>query len=204
MTAILGKKLGMTQVFDAKGDMIPVTVVEAGPCCVIQVKTRENDGYESLKVGYQEENKLKRVNKAMKGMFDKAGTKPYRVIKEIPAAEAQVGDMITVDIFQKGDKVRVAGISKGKGFQGVIKRHGFKGGPASHGSKFGRAPGSIGQSASPSKVWKNMKLPGQMGSERVSVKNMTVIDVKADQNIMLIKGAVPGHKGSYLEIEKGN
>ncbi len=204
MTAILGKKLGMTQVFDEKGDMIPVTVVEAGPCCVIQVKTRENDGYESLKVGYQEENKLKRVNKAMKGMFDKAGTKPYRVIKEIPAAEAQVGDMITVDIFQKGDKVRVAGISKGKGFQGVIKRHGFKGGPASHGSKFGRAPGSIGQSASPSKVWKNMKLPGQMGSERVSVKNMTVIDVKADQNIMLIKGAVPGHKGSYLEIEKGN
>ncbi len=204
MTAILGKKLGMTQVFDEKGDMIPVTVVEAGPCCVIQVKTRENDGYESLKVGYQEENKLKRVNKAMKGMFDKAGTKPYRVIKEIPAAEAQVGDMITVDIFQKGDKVQVAGISKGKGFQGVIKRHGFKGGPASHGSKFGRAPGSIGQSASPSKVWKNMKLPGQMGSERVSVKNMTVIDVKADQNIMLIKGAVPGHKGSYLEIEKGN
>jgi large subunit ribosomal protein L3 len=204
VTAILGKKLGMTQVFDEKGDMIPVTVVEAGPCCVIQVKTSGNDGYESLKVGYQEENKLKRVNKAMKGMFEKAGVKPYRVVKEIPAAEAQVGDIITVDIFQKGDKVRVTGISKGKGFQGVMKRHGFRGGPGSHGSMFGRAPGSIGQSASPSKVWKNMRLPGQMGSERVSVKNMTVIDVKADQNIMLIRGAVPGHKGSYLEIEKGN
>ena len=204
MTAILGKKLGMTQVFNEKGDMIPVTVIEAGPCCVIQVKTSGSDGYESLKVGYQEENKLKRVNKAMQGMFDKAGVKPYRVVKEIPAAEAQVGDMITVDIFQKGDKVRVTGISKGKGFQGVMKRHGFKGGPGSHGSMFGRAPGSIGQSASPSKVWKNMRLPGQMGSERVSVKNMTVIDVKADQNIMIIKGAIPGHKGSYLEIEKGN
>jgi len=204
VTAILGKKLGMTQVFNEKGDMIPVTVIEAGPCCVIQVKTSGSDGYESLKVGYQEENKLKRVNKAMQGMFDKAGVKPYRVVKEIPAAEAQVGDMITVDIFQKGDKVRVTGISKGKGFQGVMKRHGFKGGPGSHGSMFGRAPGSIGQSASPSKVWKNMRLPGQMGSERVSVKNMTVIDVKADQNIMIIKGAIPGHKGSYLEIEKGN
>ncbi len=204
MTAILGKKLGMTQVFDERGDMIPVTVVEAGPCCVIQVKTGENDGYESLKVGYKEENKLKRVNKAMKGMFEKAGVKPYRVVKEIQAAEAQVGDMITVDIFQKGDKVRVTGISKGKGFQGVMKRHGFRGGPGSHGSMFGRAPGSIGQSASPSKVWKNMRLPGQMGSERVSVKNMTVIDVKADQNIMLIRGAIPGHKGSYLEIEKSN
>jgi large subunit ribosomal protein L3 len=137
-------------------------------------------------------------------MFEKAGVKPYRVIKEIPAAEANVGDMLTVEIFQKGDKVRVTGISKGKGFQGVMKRHGFGGGPGSHGSMFGRAPGSIGQSASPSKVWKNMRLPGQMGSERVSVRNMTVIDVKADQNILLIKGAVPGHKGSYLEIKKDN
>jgi large subunit ribosomal protein L3 len=202
VTAILGKKLGMTQIFDEKGDMIPVTVVEAGPCCVIQVKTSEKDGYTSLKVGYQEEKKLKRVNNAMKGMFEKAGVKPYRVVKEIPAAEAKVGDMITVDIFQKGDRVRVSGISKGKGFQGVMKRHGFGGGPGSHGSMFGRAPGAVGQSASPSKVWKNLRLPGQMGSERVSVKNVTVVDVKADQNILLIKGAVPGHKGSYLEIKK--
>jgi large subunit ribosomal protein L3 len=202
VTAILGKKLGMTQIFDEKGDMIPVTVVEAGPCCVIQVKTSEKDGYTSLKVGYQEEKKLKRVNNAMKGMFEKAGVKPYRVVKEIPAAEAEVGDMITVDIFQKGDRVRVSGISKGKGFQGVMKRHGFGGGPGSHGSMFGRAPGAVGQSASPSKVWKNLRLPGQMGSERVSVKNVTVVDVKADQNILLIKGAVPGHKGSYLEIKK--
>jgi large subunit ribosomal protein L3 len=204
MTAILGKKLGMTQVFNEKGEMIPVTVIEAGPCCVVQVKTGEKDGYEALKIGYHEEKKQKRVNKPMNGVFKRAGIKPYRIIREIPAAEAQVGDIITADIFQKGDKVKVTGLSKGKGFQGVMKRHGYAGGPGSHGSMFGRAPGSIGQSATPSKVWKNVRLPGHMGMEKVSVKNLTVVDVKADQNIVLIKGAVPGPQGGYLEIEKGN
>lgn len=204
MKAILGKKLGMTQIFDEKGEMVAVTVVEAGPCCVIQVKTRKKDGYEALKVGYQEEKKQKRVTKPMNGVFAKAGVKPYRIIKEISSAEARAGDMITVDIFRKGDKVKVTGLSKGKGFQGVMKRHGFSGGPASHGSMFNRAPGSVGASATPSKVWKNLGLPGHMGMERVTVKNLTVVDVKADQNIVLIKGAVPGAKGSYLEIEKGN
>ena len=204
MTAILGKKLGMTQVFNEKGDMIPVTVIEAGPCCVVQVKTGEKDGYEALKIGYHEEKKQNRVNKPMNGVFKRAGIKPYRIIREIPAAEAQVGDIITADIFQKGDKVKVTGLSKGKGFQGVMKRHGYAGGPGSHGSMFGRAPGSIGQSATPSKVWKNVRLPGHMGMEKVSVKNLTVVDVKADQNIVLIKGAVPGPQGGYLEIEKGN
>ncbi len=204
MTAILGKKLGMTQVFNEKGEMIPVTVIEAGPCCVVQVKTGEKDGYEALKIGYHEEKKQKRVNKPMNGVFKRAGIKPYRIIREIPASEARVGDIITADIFQKGDKVKVTGLSKGKGFQGVMKRHGYAGGPGSHGSMFGRAPGSIGQSATPSKVWKNVRLPGHMGMEKVSVKNLTVVDVKADQNIVLIKGAVPGPQGGYLEIEKGN
>ncbi|UCG78688.1 MAG: 50S ribosomal protein L3 [Nitrospirota bacterium] len=204
MRTLIGKKLGMTQIFDEKGDMIPVTVIEAGPCCVIQIKTKEKDGYESIQVGYQEEKKLKRVNKAMKGVFDKAGVKPYRIIREIPPVEAQVGDMLTVELFQKGDTVKVTGISKGMGFQGVMKRHGFGGGPATHGSMFGRAPGSIGQSASPSKVWKGIKMPGRMGSDRVAVKNLKVVDVNVDQNIMLIRGAIPGSKGSYLEIEKGN
>ena len=203
MTALFGKKLGMTQVFMENGDVIPVTVVEAGPCCVIQIKTREKDGYEALKIGFEEVRKVKRIPKPVKGVFEKAGLKPYRIVREIPMREAKVGDMITVEVFQKGDKVDVAGISKGKGFQGVIKRHHYAGGPGSHGSMFNRAPGSIGSSSFPSRVWKNKGLPGHMGSERVTVKNLTVIEVKPEQNIMLIEGAVPGPKGCLLEIRKG-
>lgn len=203
MTALFGKKLGMTQVFMENGDVIPVTVVEAGPCCVIQVKTREKDGYEALKIGFEELRRVKNITKPERGVFEKAGLKPYRVVREIPMREAKVGDMITVEVFQKGDKVDVAGISKGKGFQGVIKRHHYAGGPGSHGSMFNRAPGSIGSSSFPSRVWKNKGLPGHMGSERVTVKNLTVIEVKPDQNIMLIEGAVPGPKGCLLEIRKG-
>jgi large subunit ribosomal protein L3 len=202
MTALFGKKLGMTQIFTESGDMVPVTVVEAGPCCVIQIKTKEKDGYEALKVGFQEEKKIKNVSRPEKGVFEKAGVKPYRLVKEIPMGEAKVGDMITVSIFQKGDRVDVAGISKGKGFQGVMKRHNFAGGPGSHGSMFNRAPGSIGASSFPSRVWKNQGMPGHMGSERVSVKNLTVIDVKPEQNLLLIKGAVPGPRGCLLEIRK--
>lgn len=203
MTALFGKKLGMTQIFTESGDMVPVTVVEAGPCCVIQIKTKEKDGYEALKVGFQEEKKIKNVSRPEKGVFEKAGVKPYRLVKEIPMGEAKVGDMITVGIFQKGDRVDVAGISKGKGFQGVMKRHNFAGGPGSHGSMFNRAPGSIGASSFPSRVWKNQGMPGHMGSERVNVKNLTVIDVKPEQNLLLIKGAVPGPRGCLLEIRKG-
>jgi large subunit ribosomal protein L3 len=202
MTALFGKKLGMTQIFTESGDMVPVTVVEAGPCCVIQIKTKEKDGYEALKVGFQEEKKIKNVSRPEKGVFEKAGVKPYRLVKEIPMGEAKVGDMITVGIFQKGDRVDVAGISKGKGFQGVMKRHNFAGGPGSHGSMFNRAPGSIGASSFPSRVWKNQGMPGHMGSERVNVKNLTVIDVKPEQNLLLIKGAVPGPRGCLLEIRK--
>jgi len=204
MTGILGRKLGMTQVFDESGRIYPVTVVEAGPCCVVQIKTKENDGYEAIKVGYGEIKKEKNVNKAMKGMFKKAGTASYRLLKEFPMADLKVGEMITVESFQKGDLISVAGVSKGKGFQGVMKRHNYSGGPASHGSTSYREVGSIGASSFPSRVWKNKGMPGHMGSELVTVKNLKVVDVKAEQNLILILGAVPGSKGTYLEIRKEN
>jgi len=203
MTSLLGKKLGMTQVFTEEGDMVPVTVVEAGPCCVIQIKTVEKDGYEAVKVGYVEEKKVKNITKPQKGVFDKAGQKPYRLVREIPKRDAQVGDMITVEVFQKGDRVEVTGVSKGKGFQGAMKRHNFRGGPGSHGSMFNRAPGSIGASSYPSRVWRGQRMAGHMGNVQVKVKNLTIIEVKPEQNILLIRGAVPGPRGSFLEIKKG-
>lgn len=202
MIGILGKKLGMTQIFTGDGKMIPVTVVEAGPCCVVQVKTLEKDGYEAVKIGFQEIKKEKKVNKPMAGVFKKSGVKPCRILKEFPMGDLKVGDCVTVERFSKGDKVSVTGVSKGKGFQGVIKRHKFAGGPASHGSMFYRAPGSIGASSYPSRVWKNQGLPGHMGSERVTAKYLTIVDVKPDQNILMIKGAVPGAAGTYIEISK--
>ncbi len=202
MTGILGKKLGMTQIFDEKGRLCPVTVVEAGPCCVVQVKTRENDGYEAVKIGFIEMKKEKRINKPLSGIFKKAGIKPYKMLKEFPMGDLKVGEMVTVKEFQKGDIISVTGISKGKGFQGVMKRHNYSGGPGSHGSMFNRAPGSIGQSSYPSRVWKNKGMPGHMGSESVTVKNLKIVDVKEDQNLLLILGAVPGAKGSLLEIRK--
>lgn len=204
MTGILGRKLGMTQVFDESGRMYPVTVVEAGPCCVVQIKTKERDGYEAVKVGFGEMKKEKNVNNAMKGIFKKVGVGLYRLLKEFPMSDLKVGEMITVEKFQKGDVISVSGVSKGKGFQGVMKRHNYKGGPASHGSMFYRAPGSIGASSFPSRVWKNKGLPGHMGSEVVTVKNLKIVDVKAEQNLLLILGAVPGSKGTYLEIRKDN
>jgi large subunit ribosomal protein L3 len=204
MTGILGRKLGMTQVFDESGRMYPVTVVEAGPCCVVQIKTKERDGYEAVKVGFGVMKKEKNVNKAMKGVFAKVGAGLYRLLKEFPMSDLKVGEMITVEKFQKGDVISVSGVSKGKGFQGVMKRHNYKGGPASHGSMFYRAPGSIGASSYPSRVWKNKGLPGHMGSEVVTVKNLKIVDVKAEQNLLLILGAVPGSKGTYLEIRKEN
>lgn len=204
MTGILGRKLGMTQVFDESGRIYPVTVVEAGPCCVLQIKTKENDGYEAIKVGFGEIKKEKNVNRAMKGMFKKAGVGYYRLLKEFPMTDVKVGEMITVDKFQKGDLISVAGVSKGKGFQGVMKRHNYSGGPASHGSTSYREVGSIGASSFPSRVWKNKGMPGHMGSELITVKNLKIVDVKAEQNLILILGAVPGSKGTYLEIRKEN
>lgn len=202
MIGILGKKLGMTQIFTEDGKLYPVTVVEAGPCCVIQVKTLDNDGYEAVKLGFSEVRKEKRLNRPLSGMFKKAGVRPYRILKEFPMSGLKVGELVTVGRFAKGDMVSVTGISKGKGFQGVMKRFHYAGGPGSHGSMFNRAPGSIGASSFPSRVWKNKGLPGHMGSERVTIKNLEIVDVKADQNLLLIRGALTGAKGTYLEIKK--
>ena len=204
MIGILGRKLGMTQVFDESGRAFQVTVVEAGPCCVIQVKTKEKDGYEAIKIGFSEIKKEKNVNKPMGGIFKKIWVKPYKMLREFPMGALKVGELVTVEKFKKGDTISVAGVSKGKGFQGVMKRHNYSGGPASHGSMFYRAPGSIGASSFPSRVWKNKGMPGHMGSERVTVKNLKVVDVKTEQNLLLILGAVPGSKGTYLEIRKEN
>jgi large subunit ribosomal protein L3 len=201
MTSILGKKLGMTQIYTEDGKVCPVTVVEAGPCCVVQVKTLDNDGYEAAKVGFLEV-KEKKLKKPMAGVFKKAGVKPYRILKEFPMSGLKVGELLTVERFTKGDKISVTGISKGKGFQGVMKRHHYAGGPGSHGSMFNRAPGSIGSSSFPSRVWKNKGLPGHMGSERVTARNLEIVDVRTEQNLLLIKGSVPGSKGAYLEIKK--
>jgi large subunit ribosomal protein L3 len=203
MTGILGRKLGMTQIFTGDGQACPVTVVEAGPCCVIQVKTLDNDGYEAIKIGFLE-MKEKKLKKPLGGVFKKAGVKPYKILKELPMSGLRVGELLTVERFTKGDKVSVTGISKGKGFQGVMKRHHYAGGPGSHGSMFNRAPGSIGSSSYPSRVWKNKALPGHMGSVRATVKNLEIVDVRIDQNLLIIKGAVPGAKGAYLEIKKEN
>ena len=204
MTGILGKKLGMTQFFDENGKLWPVTVIQAGPCGIMQVKTREKDGYESVKIGFEEVKKEKNVTRPTKGICKKAGLKPCRIMKEFPMGNLKVGELVTVEKFQKGDFITVSGISKGKGFQGVMKRHNYAGGPASHGSMFYREPGSIGASSFPSRVWKNKGMPGHMGSERVTVKNLKVIDVRVEQNLLLILGAVPGAKGTYLEIRKEN
>jgi len=201
MTCIIGKKLGMTQIFTEGGKICPVTVIEAGPCCVIQVKTLEKDGYEAIKVGFLE-IKEKKVNKPLAGVFKKAGVKSYKILKEFPMGGLRTGEFLTVERFSKGDMVSVTGISKGKGFQGVMKRHHYSGGPGSHGSMFNRAPGSIGASSFPSRVWKNQGLPGHMGSERVTVRNLEIVEVRTDQNLLLIKGAVPGARGSLLEIKK--
>lgn len=201
MVGILGKKLGMTQIYTADGRACPVTVVEAGPCCVLQVKTRENDGYEAVKIGFSEV-KERKIGKPLLGIFKRVGVKPFRILKEFPMSGLQVGQFITVERFAKGDRISVSGKSKGKGFQGVMKRHHFSGGPGSHGSMFNRAPGSIGASSFPSRVWKNQGMPGHMGAERVTVRNLEIVDVRTEQNILLIKGAIPGSIGSVVEIRK--
>lgn len=201
---ILGKKLGMTQVFAEDGTVIPVTVVEAGPCVVTQIKTEEKDGYNAVQLGF-EDIREKLVNKPLKGHFDKAGVPYKRYLREFKfenVDEYKVGDEIKVDIFNVGDKVDVVGRSKGKGFAGAIKRWNFSRGPMSHGSHFHRAPGSMGATSSPGRVFKTKKLPGRMGNKRVTVQNLEVVKVDAERNLMLIKGAVPGPKGSMLIIKE--
>jgi large subunit ribosomal protein L3 len=198
MKGILGKKIGMTQVFTDDGRLVPVTVIEAGPARVVQKKEKERDGYESVQVGFDEIRKEKNVTKPMLGHFKKASLPAFRFVRELPVEGLNAGDVITADIFASGENVSITGLSKGKGFQGVMKRHNFRGGPETHGSMFKRAPGSIGQSSYPSRVFKNKKLPGHMGSEKVTVKNIQIYDVRAEQNLILIKGSVPGANGSYL------
>ena len=201
--AIIGKKIGMTQIFTENGTVIPVTVVEAGPCTVAQKKTLENDGYEAVQFAYGE-IKDKNVNKPKKGHFDKYGVAYKRVIREFrldACAAYEPGQEVKADVFEVGDKVDVSGKSKGKGFAGVIKRHGQHRGPMAHGSKYHRSPGSMGASAYPARVMKGKKLPGQMGNKNVTALNLEIVQIDAENNALLIKGAIPGPKGSLVTIK---
>lgn len=206
VNGIIGKKVGMTQVFAPDGTVTPVTVIKAGPCVVVQRKTVSNDGYEAIQLGLVEEKAPKKVNKPMEGHFKKAGIPPTRVLREFRLEKADnganVGDKVLVDVFAVNDKVEIIGTSKGRGFAGFVKRHGFGGGRASHGSMFHRAPGSIGASAYPSRVIKGTRMAGHMGVERKTIKNLKVVAVNAEENLLLIKGAVPGPNGAVVIIKK--
>ncbi|MCM1020958.1 MAG: 50S ribosomal protein L3 [Muribaculum sp.] len=205
MPGLLGKKIGMTSVFSADGKNVPCTVIEVGPCVVTQVKTVETDGYAALQLGF-EDKKEKHTSCPMQGHFKKAGVEPKRYLAEFKGfnKEYALGEAITVEMFEENDFVDIVGTSKGKGYQGVVKRHGFGGvGQATHGQhNRARKPGSIGACSYPAKVFKGMRMAGQMGNEKVTVQNLQVIKVIADHNLLLIKGSVPGHKGSILLIEK--
>jgi large subunit ribosomal protein L3 len=201
MAALLGKKIGMTQVFQEDGRLERVTVVEAGPCHVTGIRTFDRDGYEAVQLAYGETTE-KRLTKAELGHLKKADAPALKHVKEFrdEAGELVVGDTVTVEAFEKGQTVKVAAVAKGKGFQGTIKRHNFSRGPVSHGSHNVRAPGSIGASATPSRVFKGIRGPGQMGNKRITQKGLEVVDVIADQNLLLLRGSVPGPKGGTVEI----
>ncbi|KXK05749.1 MAG: 50S ribosomal protein L3 [Ignavibacteriaceae bacterium] len=205
MVGILGKKLGMTTFFTDNGEAVPCTVIEAGPCHITQIKTLEKDGYNAVQLGFGTKHE-KNVNKPQRVVFSKLNIAPQRYLHEIrdyPVSEEKPGDSIKVNLFKSGDKVKVSGISKGKGFQGVMKRHGFGGGVQTHGqSDRSRAPGSIGQSSYPSRVFKGLKMAGRMGGNKTTVRNLKVIKVFDDSNLLLIKGAVPGAINSLVEILK--
>jgi large subunit ribosomal protein L3 len=205
MSGLLGKKIGMTSLFDENGKNIPCTIIEAGPCVVTQVRTKEVDGYEAVQLGF-DDAKEKNTGKALQGHFKKAGTSPKRKVVEFKYFEKlpELGDKLNVELFKEGEFVDVIGTSKGKGFQGVVKRHGFAGvGQATHGQHNRlRAPGSIGASSYPSRVFKGMRMAGRMGGEQVTVQNLRVLKVVPEKNLLIVKGAVPGHKNSYIKIEK--
>lgn len=211
MNGLIGKKIGMTSIFDEAGNNIACTVVEAGPCVVTQVKTEESDGYNSVQLGFGEA-KVKNTSQALQGHFKNAKTTPKRYVVEFRdfgeglnrEAELQLGDVFNTDIFEEGDNINVIGTSKGKGFQGVVKRHGFRGvNDATHGQhNRQRAPGSIGAASYPAKVFKGMRMAGRMGGERVKMKNLRIIRVIPEKNLILIKGAIPGHKGGFIILEK--
>lgn len=203
MAGLLGKKIGMTRIFDDEGNTVPVTVLNVGPCFVTQIKTEEKDGYEAVQIGF-DEKKPKNLNKTLLGHLNKAGAPPLRLLKEFrnfSTTELKVGDEIKADLFKPGDVVKVTGTSKGRGFAGVVKRHNFRGGPVTHGqSDRLRAPGSIGQSSNPSRVFKGIRMAGQMGNKQKSVLNLRVVKVDPEKNLLFIKGAIPGARNSYVEI----
>ena len=202
MKAIIGKKVGMTQIFDEKGYVIPVTVIEAGPCLVAQVKSEETDGYNAVQLGFGEV-KDKHINKPEKGHFEKSKLSAKKHLREFRAdsIDVKVGDEVKADVFEAGDKIDVQGTSKGKGFQGVIKRHGQHRGPMGHGSMYHRRPGSMGSTSTPGRVFKGKKLPGHMGRVTVTIQNLDVVRVDMDKNVILVKGSVPGAKGAILKIK---
>jgi len=199
---ILGRKEGMTQIFDSEGNQVPVTVIEAGPCRVVQVKSTETDGYDAVQVGFQEQ-KPQRVSKPLKGHFKKAGVAPVKVLAEFRCDEPvghEVGDTLTVETFAEGDYVNVVGQSKGRGFTGVMKRWGFAGGPATHGAMFDRRVGAIGMHSDPSRVFKGKKMPGHYGDARITVKGLKVVGVDVERNLLLVRGAVPGARNGLLKV----
>ena len=201
--AIIGKKVGMTQIFDENGAVIPVTVIECGPCPVVQVKTVETDGYNAIQLGFGDV-KEKKVNRPKKGHFSKGSVKPTKHLREFrleDVSSVKVGDEIKVDTFEAGETVDIQGITKGKGFQGVIKRHGQSRGPMGHGSMYHRRPGSMGSTSTPGRVFKGKKLPGHMGVDTVTIQNLVIVRVDADKSAILVKGSVPGNKGSILKIK---
>ena len=203
MKTLIGKKVGMTQIFDEKGNVVPVTVIEAGPCSVVQVKSVETDGYDAIQLGFGTVKEYK-VNKPVKGHFAKAKVTPMKHLREFRVSDVssvKVGDEIKVDTFVAGESVDIQGITKGKGFQGVIKRHGQSRGPMGHGSMYHRRPGSMGPTSTPGRVFKGKKLPGHMGVETVTIQNLQVVAVDLDKNALLVKGSVPGNKGSILKIK---
>jgi large subunit ribosomal protein L3 len=206
VNGILGIKLGMTQIFAEDGRVIPCTVLQAGPCVVVQKRTPEKDGYSAVQLGLVEFIKPQRVNKPMTGHFKKAGVAPARFVREVrledSAEDTKVGDRVLVDRFAVGEVVDVTGVSKGRGFQGGVKRWHYRGGDATHGSMFHRAPGSIGASSYPSRVWKGQHFPGHMGHQRVTTQNLEVVKIDADENLMLVRGPVPGPTGGYILIRK--
>jgi len=203
-SGLIGRKVGMTQIFSEKGESIPVTLIEAGPCVVLQKKTSGKEGYEAVQLGY-EDIKEKKLTKSLKAKFSKVKIKSKRYIREFRVNnpdDYEVGQELNVDIFEEGSFIDVCGTSKGKGFAGVIKRWGFKGGPKSHGSRFHRAPGSIGSSASPSRVFKGQKLPGQMGNKRVTIQSLKIVKLDKDKNLLVVKGAIPGANKQIVIVKK--
>ena len=205
INGLLGKKMGMTQLLQDDGTVVPVTVIQAGPCVVVQKKTKQTDGYDAVQLGFVEFVKPKRVNKAMTGHFKKANVAPARFTREVAIEGAEApnpGDKVMVNIFNEDELVHIVGTSKGRGFAGFVKRHHFRGGRATHGSMFHRAPGSIGASAYPSRVLKGMRMAGHLGNARVTVRNLRVARVDQENNLLFVHGAVPGPTGGYVLVEK--